>query len=39
MKLVDLDGKWMMKRVDEAEWIEANVPGSVYNDLIFCRQD
>lgn len=34
MKLVDLDGKWMMKRVDEAEWIEANVPGSVYNDLI-----
>ena len=23
-----------MKRVDEAEWIEAKVPGSVYSDLI-----
>ncbi|KNY26868.1 beta-mannosidase [Pseudobacteroides cellulosolvens] len=34
MKLMDLNGKWMMKRVDEPQWIEAKVPGSVYSDLL-----
>ena len=31
---LDLNGKWQMKRTDEAIWQEATVPGSVYNDLI-----
>ncbi|HEY9060564.1 MAG TPA: glycoside hydrolase family 2 protein [Pseudobacteroides sp.] len=34
MKLMDLNGKWMMRRVGELQWIEAQVPGSVYNDLL-----
>ncbi|MDF2539773.1 MAG: beta-mannosidase [Herbinix sp.] len=34
MLLIDLNGKWQMKRVDEASWTEAVVPGSVYNDLL-----
>jgi beta-mannosidase len=34
MHLVDLNGKWQMKRVDEATWLDALVPGSVYNDLL-----
>lgn len=34
MKLLDLNGKWEMKRTDEATWLEAIVPGSVYNDLL-----
>lgn len=34
MHLLNLNGKWQMKRVDETEWIEAAVPGSMYNDLM-----
>lgn len=34
MLLIDLNGKWQMKRVDEIDWIDARVPGSVYNDLL-----
>lgn len=34
MQLIDLNGQWQMKRSDEAEWINAIVPGSVFNDLI-----
>jgi beta-mannosidase len=34
MKLMDLNGKWFMKRIDEPQWIEAKVPGSVYSDLL-----
>lgn len=34
MLLIDLNGKWQMKRTDEADWINASVPGSVYNDLL-----
>lgn len=34
MLLVDLNGKWQMKRVGEASWIDAVVPGSVYHDLL-----
>lgn len=32
--LLDLNGSWRMKRCDESEWLEAAVPGSVYNDLL-----
>jgi len=31
---LDLNGKWMMKRTEEDNWLEAEVPGSVYNDLL-----
>jgi beta-mannosidase len=34
MLLVDLNGKWNMKQTDESTWIDAMVPGSVYNDLL-----
>ena len=34
MILIDLNGKWQMKRTDEEQWIDAVVPGSVYNDLL-----
>lgn len=34
MLLMDLNWKWQMKRTDAAEWLEALVPGSVYNDLL-----
>lgn len=34
MHLLDLNGRWQMKRTDEAIWQQATVPGSVYNDLI-----
>ncbi|MDF2541571.1 MAG: beta-mannosidase [Herbinix sp.] len=34
MLLLDLNGKWQMKRVDENDWINAVVPGSVYHDLL-----
>lgn len=34
MLLLDLNGSWRMKRCDESEWLEAAVPGSVYNDLL-----
>ncbi|QUI24168.1 glycoside hydrolase family 2 protein [Vallitalea pronyensis] len=29
-----LNGPWQMKRVDWYQWIKAEVPGSVYNDLL-----
>jgi beta-mannosidase len=34
MEKVSLNGLWKMKRTDESEWINAVVPGSVYNDLL-----
>lgn len=34
MHKLDLGGAWEMKRTDEAEWIGAAVPGSVYGDLL-----
>ena len=34
MLLASLDGQWEMKRTDQSEWIEASVPGSVYQDLL-----
>ncbi len=34
MLLADLNGAWKMKRTDENDWLEASVPGSVYNDLL-----
>lgn len=34
MLLLNLNGKWKMKRMDESSWINAVVPGSVYNDLL-----
>lgn len=34
MLIIDLNGKWRMKKIDEDDWIDAEVPGSVYNDLL-----
>lgn len=34
MQLIDLNGKWKMKRLHEPKWLEASVPGSVYHDLL-----
>ena len=34
MLLIDLNGKWQVKRTDESNWLDAVVPGSVYNDLL-----
>jgi beta-mannosidase len=34
MMMLDLNGAWQMKRTDETEWMDAVVPGSVYNDLL-----
>jgi len=34
MLVLDLNGKWRMKRAGTEEWIDALVPGSVYNDLM-----
>lgn len=34
MKRIDLNQKWKMKIAGETEYIEAKVPGSVYNDLL-----
>lgn len=34
MVILDLNGKWKMKRTDEKDWIDAAVPGSVYYDLL-----
>ncbi|OMD43466.1 beta-mannosidase [Paenibacillus odorifer] len=34
MQLVNLNGKWQMKRLDHPKWLEASVPGSVYHDLL-----
>ncbi|WP_052416117.1 hypothetical protein [Paenibacillus sp. FSL R5-0912] len=34
MQLVDLKGKWKMRRLEGPHWLEASVPGSVYHDLL-----
>lgn len=34
MLLLNLNGKWKMKSTDETAWLDAVVPGSVYNDLL-----
>ena len=34
MHVVELNQNWKMHRSDEAEWIPATVPGSVYGDLL-----
>jgi len=34
MQMITLNGQWKMKRIDESEWIDATVPGSVFNDLL-----
>jgi beta-mannosidase len=34
MLLIDLNGKWQMKKIEDLEWIDASVPGSVYNDYL-----
>ena len=34
MKTLDLSGQWQMKQTTDAEWIQAQVPGSVYADLL-----
>ncbi len=34
MIILDLNGTWQMKRTDEENWLNAVVPGSVYNDLL-----
>ncbi|GGF86387.1 beta-mannosidase [Paenibacillus albidus] len=34
MQLVDLNGKWHMRRLHALKWLEASVPGSVYHDLL-----
>jgi beta-mannosidase len=33
MKNLSLNGKWRMRKVGEEKWLEAAIPGSVYNDL------
>lgn len=32
--MIDLNGAWQFKATDEAEWAPAEVPGSVYSDLL-----
>lgn len=34
MKTLDLNGSWKMRRLDDGEWLDARVPGSVYADLL-----
>lgn len=34
MKKLDLNGSWKMKSVNDTEWLEVTVPGSVMNDLL-----
>lgn len=34
MQLLSLNGAWRMKQTDEADWIDAVVPGSVFADLL-----
>ena len=31
---LELNGQWRMRRTDSSEWMNATVPGSMYNDLI-----
>lgn len=32
--VINLNGTWQMRNISQAEWLEAKVPGSVYNDLL-----
>jgi beta-mannosidase len=34
MYSMDLNGQWLMRRTEDSEWMNAIVPGSVYNDLL-----
>lgn len=34
MKILDLNGPWLMRQSTDVEWIQAQVPGSVYADLL-----
>lgn len=34
MKTIELNGKWKMKNVKWGEWLEAEVPGTVFSDLL-----
>ncbi len=34
MKQLSLDGKWQMNIIGQDDYIEANVPGSVYSDML-----
>lgn len=34
MEKLLLNGLWKMKRADQSQWLNAKVPGSVYNDLL-----
>ncbi len=34
MFILDLNGNWKMKNVNNEKWIEASVPGSVYLDML-----
>ncbi len=36
MKRISLDGTWEMRAADETAWRKAEVPGSVYSDLLAC---
>ena len=31
---LDLNGPWRMRGTDDADWIDAQVPGTVYSDLL-----
>lgn len=34
MNCYSLNGKWLMKEISEQKWTSAEVPGSMYNDLL-----
>ncbi|KXA91345.1 glycoside hydrolase family 2 [candidate division MSBL1 archaeon SCGC-AAA259D18] len=34
MKKLSLNGKWQFRRLDDGKWLDADVPGDVYSDLI-----
>ncbi|KXA93696.1 glycoside hydrolase family 2 [candidate division MSBL1 archaeon SCGC-AAA259E19] len=34
MEKLSLNGKWQFKRPDDEKWLDADVPGDVYNDLL-----
>jgi beta-mannosidase len=34
MLLVDLNGKWKMRKIGDPKWLDALVPGTVYTDLL-----
>lgn len=33
MEKITLNGKWIMRELSSEEWVEANVPGTVFSDL------